>query len=157
MKTLRTAWKLCLLALVVATAHAAAAFDVVDTQGHRHRLADYQGRWVVINYWATWCAPCVAEIPEIAAFSRAHPDVVVIGVAIDADDPSMVKRFAAKVGITYPLVLSDERVERELGSPSVLPTTRIYDPRGHVAYDHVGRIDRATLESVTGGKKPAKA
>lgn len=156
MEKLRYAWMLAILAALLAFAQQAAAFDVVDTLGHRHRLADYQGRFVVVNFWATWCAPCVAEIPEIAAFSRAHPEVVVLGVAIDVDDPAMVKQFAAKVGIDYPLVLSDEKVERELGSPSVLPTTRIYDPRGKVVYDRVGRVDRVLLESATGGKRPAR-
>ena len=148
---------LAIVAAMVAFAQHAAAFDVVDTRGHRHRLADYQGRWVVVNFWATWCAPCVAEIPGIAAFSRAHPDVVVLGIAVDWDDAQKVKRFAAKVGIDYPLVLSDERVERELGSPSVLPTTRIYDPHGKVVYDRVGPVDRALLESATGARKPDRA
>ena len=69
----------------------AAAFDLTDTQGRSHRLADYQGRWVVVNFWATWCVPCIQEIPEIAAFARDHPRVVVIGVAMDAENEAKVK------------------------------------------------------------------
>ena len=137
------------------TAHAA-GFDIVDTQGHHHRLADYKGRWVVVNFWATWCVPCVQEIPELTAFASAHPDIVVIGVALDAAEPEVVKRFAAKHGLGYPLVIGDDAVERQLGSQVALPVTRIYDPEGRVAYDRVGRVDRRILEFATRDRDPAE-
>ena len=135
----------------------AASFDLTDTQGKRHRLADYSGRWVVVNFWATWCVPCIQEIPEIAAFAHAHPGVVVIGVATDADDAAKVKRFAVKLHHDYPLVLSNDRVESQLGRPAALPTTRVYDPQGRIVYDRAGRVDRAKLESLTEGPAGAKA
>ncbi len=135
----------------------AAGFDIVDTQGHHHRLADYKGQWVVVNFWATWCVPCVQEIPELTAFARAHPDIVVIGVAVDAADPDAVKRFAAKHGLAYPLVIGDDAVERQLGSQVALPVTRIYDPEGRVAYDRAGRIDRRVLEFATRERGPDHA
>src|SRR5512141_1349455 len=91
------------------------AFDVTDSRGKRHRLEDYRGRFVVVNFWATWCVPCIQEIPEIAAFAREHPRVVVIGVAVDArDNVAKVKQFAAKTGHDYPLVYSDDAVEKQL-------------------------------------------
>ena len=135
----------------------AAAFDLADTAGKRHRLADYQGRWVVLNFWATWCVPCIQEIPEIADFQRAHPRVVVIGVAMDAEDVPRVKRFAAKTGHDYPLVLADPGVEKQLGEPRALPTTRISDPSGKVVYDRVGRVSRKALEALTKSPAPARA
>ena len=140
------------IAAALAAGLPAAAFDVTDTAGKRHRLADYKGRHVVLNFWATWCVPCIQEIPEIAAFHRAHPEVVVIGVAQDAEDAAKVKRFAAKVKHDYPLVLADDAVERQLGSPRALPTTRIYDPSGKVVYDRVGRVDARFLAEHTAGK-----
>ena len=130
-------------------AGAAQAFDVTDTQGQRHRLADYKGRFVVLNFWATWCVPCIQEIPEIAEFHRAREDVVVIGVAVDAEDVAKVKQFAVKVGHGYPLVIANDRVEKQLGAMRALPTTRIYDPKGKVVYDKPGRVDRRFLEEKT--------
>src|ERR1700682_6686121 len=97
MKKLR--WLAAAVALLASSAvAAAAAFDLVDTQGKRHRLADYKGKWVVLNFWATWCVPCIQEIPEIAAFRKQHADVAVIGVAIAAEGAAKTRQFAVKGG-----------------------------------------------------------
>ena len=143
------------LAGALAASPMASAFDIPDTQGKRHRLDELKGRWVVVNFWATWCVPCIQEIPEIAAFQKEHSRVVVIGVAVDAENVAKVKQFAQKTGHDYPLVLSDESVEKQLGDPRALPTTRIYDPAGKVAYDRVGRVTHKFLEEATGANKPA--
>jgi thiol-disulfide isomerase/thioredoxin len=153
---LRLSWSVLGACLLLA-AFPAAAFELTDTQGRRHRLADYQGRWVVLNFWATWCVPCIQEIPEIAAFQKAHPRVVVIGVAMDAENPGKVKQFAQKTGHDYALVIADEGVEKQLGEPRALPATRIFDPAGKVTYDRVGRVSRKFLEDATVSKPPAKA
>ena len=142
---------------MVLAAAPAWAFDLVDTTGKPHRLADYAGRWVVVNFWATWCVPCLQEIPEIADFHRAHPRVVVIGVAMDAEDPAKVKRFAQKTGHVYPIVLADASVEKQFGEPRALPTTRIYDPTGRVVYHRAGRVDRKGLEALTKSRAPGSA
>ena len=134
---------------VLGTAGFASAFEVPDLQGRTHKLADYKGRWVVVNFWATWCVPCIQEIPEIAAFAKTRPDVVVLGVAMDAEDVDKVKRFAAKTGHAYPLVLADAKVEKQLGEPRALPVTRIYDPSGKVIYDRPGKVDHKMLEAST--------
>ena len=143
---------LCALA-----APASLAFELTDTQGKPHRLADYQGRWVVVNFWATWCVPCIQEIPEIAEFHREHAQVVVIGVAMDDGNAAKVKRFAAKVGHAYPLVLADEKVTKQLGEPRALPTTRVFDPAGKVVYDRVGRVTKKSLEELTRSRPSTKA
>ena len=130
----------------------AIAFDVTDTTGKRHRLEDYRGKWVVVNFWATWCAPCIKEIPEIAEFQRAHaPDrAVVLGIALDVDDEDKTRQFAKKVGHAYPLVLEDERTEKQFGKVKGLPTTVIFDPAGRRAWDRTGTVTRKSLEEATG-------
>lgn len=135
----------------------AAAFDVADTGGKRHRLADYKGRWVVVNYWATWCVPCIQEIPEIADFARAHPRVAVLGIAMDPENPAKVKQFAQKTGHDYPLVLGDDGVTKQLGEPRALPTTRVYDPTGKVVYDRAGRVTVKSLEELTKAQRATKS
>ena len=134
----------------------ASAFDLTDTAGKRHRLADYKGRWVVVNYWATWCVPCIQEIPEIAAFRRAREDVVVLGIAMDAVDVPKTKAFAKKVGHDYPLVLSNDRVEKQLAPVRGLPTTRIFDPAGKLVYDKLGRVTHKSLDDATRPTSPAR-
>ena len=126
-----------------------AAFDLTDTSGKPQRLADFKGRWVVVNFWATWCVPCIQEIPEISAFRKSHADVVVIGVAVDAEDAPKVQAFAKKVGHDYPLVLSNDAVEKQVGAPKALPTTRVYDPAGKLVYDKPSRVDAKVLETLT--------
>jgi thiol-disulfide isomerase/thioredoxin len=136
----------------------AAAFELVDSQGRPQRLADYKGRYVVLNFWATWCVPCIQEIPEIAEFARSHKEVVVLGVAVDAEDNvAKVKQFAVKTGHDYPLVFSDAKVEKQLGEPRALPTTRVYDPTGKVVYDKPGRVTKKSLEELTKRGQGAKA
>ncbi len=152
-------WRRLAAALAAAAALGATpparAFDLIDTSGKPQRLADLKGRWVVLNFWATWCVPCIQEIPEIAAFRRDHPEVAVIGVAIDVEDEAKVRAFAKKVGHDYPLVLSNDTVEKQLGAPKALPTTRIFDPSGKLVYDKPSRVDRKLLETLI--RVPSKA
>lgn len=143
------------IAFVMATAaFSAQAFDLKDTAGQPQRLADLKGKWVVVNFWATWCAPCVKEIPDIAAFAKAQGDKVrVLGIALDWDDAKQVTAFAKKVGLTYPLVLGDEASEKAFGKLKGLPTTIVYDPAGKIAYQKTGTVTRELLDRIVKGEK----
>ena len=138
------------LATLAFASFGALAFNVTDTAGTRHDLASYKGRWVVVNFWATWCAPCVKEIPEIAEFRRAHPDVVVLGIAMDVEDGvEKTKQFAKKVGHDYPLVLEDKTIEKQFGKVKGLPVTMVFDPSGKKIYDRLGTVSKRFLEDTT--------
>jgi thiol-disulfide isomerase/thioredoxin len=146
----RPALRLAFATLLLGLGFCAAAFDLTDIEGKRHRLADYKGRWVVVNFWATWCTPCIAEIPEIAEFARSRAkDAVVIGIALDVEDEAKTRQFAKKVGHAYPLVLGDESSESQLGKVKGLPTTVIFDPAGKRVFDHLGRVTKKSLEEST--------
>jgi len=147
-----------LVLAIALAAPAASAFDVTDTDGKRHRLADYRGKWVVVNFWATWCSPCIKEIPEIAEFQRANaPDrAAVLGIALDVEDAAKTRQFAKKIGHAYPLVLEDEATEKQFGKVKGLPTTVIFDPAGKRAWDRTGPVTRKTLEEAIAPAAKAK-
>lgn len=145
--------RVLLIAVVSAGALAtpAFAFSLNDAEGKTWKLADLKGKWVVVNFWATWCAPCVKEIPDLAAFAKAHPEnAAVLGVALDYDNIPQLKAFAKKVGLTYPLILGEEQdqAEKQLGKVKGLPTTLVYDPSGKQVLNRTGTITREQLEEI---------
>ncbi|HTN95110.1 MAG TPA: TlpA disulfide reductase family protein [Gallionella sp.] len=77
---------LCAMLLLCAMPNYAGEFSLTDMHGKVHRLADYRGKWVLVSYWASWCPPCLDEIPELVSLHNAHhgKDLVVIGIAIDS-------------------------------------------------------------------------
>jgi thiol-disulfide isomerase/thioredoxin len=136
------------------------AFELKDTAGKSQKLADLKGKWVVVNFWATWCAPCIKEIPDIAEFAKAQGDKVrVIGIAIDWDetgkkdaDAAKLIRTAKKFGHQYPLVLSDNNTEKVFGKIKGMPTTLVYDPDGKQVYNKTGVVTQELLGRVIKGE-----
>ena len=142
-------------ALVLATSSAwtaAAEFSISDTGGKTHSLGKYQGKWVLVNFWATWCPPCLAEIPEFSELyqSRKNKDLMVLGIAVDYDDPKLVFEFAEKQKMSYPLILGDDDVTSQFGKINVLPTTFLYDPKGKQVLHRIGPLTRAEVEKLIG-------
>ncbi len=135
----------------------AADFTLKDTQGQVHRLSDYRGKWVLVNFWALWCPPCLEEIPELVALHEAHKnkDLVVIGVAMDYTSSRSVTDFAAKRAISYPIVLGDHRMAQQIGEGDVevLPTSYLYDPSGKLVSYQPGAITRDSVEAYLRSKQ----
>ena len=123
-------------------------FELVGLDGASVRLADFRGRTVVLNFWATWCGPCRLEAPTFAAFARAHPEITVLGVV--ADGPAAKVRAAAReLGITYPVVLGDAATFGAYGV-TTYPTTVVVGPDGEVRSAHTGLMVRPQLAWAAG-------
>jgi thiol-disulfide isomerase/thioredoxin len=147
----RGIFRVAVLWAVMGSASFADGFSVADTAGKTHSLAAYQGQWVLVNFWATWCPPCLEEIPDFAELYKARKkDLMVIGIAIDFDDKAQVFEFAERQGMNYPLVLGDEKVTTQFGKINVLPTSFLFDPKGKKVLKRVGPLTRAELEKLIG-------
>ena len=126
----------------------AADFKVTDTDGKTHTLSGYKGKWVLVNFWATWCPPCLEEIPDlIDLHENKKNNLVVIGVAMDYRTPKQVTDFAEGLLVTYPIVLGNAQVANQIGPVQGLPTTYLYNPEGKLVAQQVGAITRDAVES----------
>ncbi|QOJ24175.1 MAG: TlpA family protein disulfide reductase [Gammaproteobacteria bacterium] len=134
----------CLIVLLLSfQAH---AFQFQDVTGKIHKLADYKGRWVLVNFWATWCPPCLKEIPDLIALHEQRQDLIVIGIAMDVDDPKVVMDFVQSMSIPYPIVLGNRKIASQLDEVSLLPSTYFFDPQGNPAARQQGIISRESIE-----------
>ena len=142
------------LTALAATA-AAAGFSFRDIAGRQHNLVDYRGKWVLVNFWATWCPPCLAEIPDLIALHDKHKDtnLVVIGVAMDYNDPRQVADFARNRRISYPVVLGNAGIAAQVGDVEGLPTTYLFNPQGKIVAYNVGPLTQKEVESYIAVKK----
>ncbi len=125
-------------------------FSLQDTAGKTHKLSQYKGKWVIVNYWATWCPPCLEEVPDLVALydSRKNKDVMLLGVVFDYKDTAAVAEYVDDMLMSYPIVLGDDEVIKQIGSAEVMPTTYIYNPRGVLVKTKRGLVTKAYLEAL---------
>ncbi|MFA6971356.1 MAG: TlpA disulfide reductase family protein [Gallionella sp.] len=142
----------CLL-LCLPLASLAADFTLEDLQGKSHHLSDYRGKWVLVNFWATWCPPCLAEIPELRALHASRKDLVVIGIAMDYSSSRAVADFAKKHGINYPVVLGNRKIAAQIGELDVLPTSYLYSPAGELVSSQAGEVTQESVETYIKNKQ----
>lgn len=116
--------------------------------GNVLRQADWQGKWVYINYWAEWCKPCAEEVPELNAFAKAHPGVLVLGVNFDKPPNSQLLNQALSLHIDYPVVTGDIQPFFPHEIPAGLPTTLVISPAGQIVETLQGPQTSASLSRV---------
>ena len=139
---------LLLLFVSCGVAHATEAFVLKDMSGAEHRLSQYLGKWVIVNYWATWCPPCLEEVPEFVALydERRNKDVMVIGVVFDYESIKTVSDYVDDMLMSYPIVLGNDNIVKQIGPADVLPTTYLFNPKGKLVKVKRGLVSRHHLE-----------
>ncbi len=126
----------------------APSFSLEDFEGKTTALADYAGEVVVIDFWATWCAPCLEQIPILNTFAaNAGPDVHVLGVAVDAEGREVVEPFLETTPIDYPVLFGDEALARSFGALG-FPALVVVDAEGRIDSLHMGVISPELLDQV---------
>lgn len=124
------------------------ALVVTTLDGKTFDLAAHRGQWVIVNFWATWCSPCIAEMPAISKYVATHKHVTAIGLAWEDTPRDEVVKFAKKHPVDYPLAQIDaSRPLAGLAPPAALPTTYLIAPDGTVAQHFLGPIDAKSLDA----------
>ncbi len=133
---------------VSAPSKAAPAWELKDVDGKTVKASDFDGKVVILDFWATWCPPCKAEIPGFVELQKQYGDkgLVVIGVSLDEQGPAVVKPFMKQFEMNYPVVMGDAKIVQAYGGIEGIPTTFIIDRSGNIVAGHVGYVAKETFE-----------
>ena len=143
------------LAAALASAASAApiALSVATLDGKTFDVAEHRGQWIVVNFWATWCGPCIKEMPELDELDRAREDVIVLGLAFEDTTPDDLRKFLGQHAVSYPIAAVDVYAPPAAFSvPKGLPTTHLIAPDGSLRESFIGPVTRADLEKMIDAK-----
>ncbi len=130
--------------------HSFFAAEFPDLDGQSQELRQWQGKTIVVNFWATWCPPCLEEMPELSNLHASYQDQNLIVLGISSDDPGKIREFANQTPVSYPLLSGDidaMNISESLGNDKgVLPYTVIIAPDGSLLRSYFGLINQALLE-----------
>lgn len=126
----------------------APAFSVKGVDGRAVRFADYRNRPVVVDFWATWCAPCRASMPHLSSVQQryAKQGLAVIGLSVDETGPAPVRRFANDLGVKFTIAMANDEVLDAYGPIRSIPTTFFINRKGTIVRRVVGYIDSETMD-----------
>jgi thiol-disulfide isomerase/thioredoxin len=123
-------------------------FTLQQLHGDPVSVSDFRQKWVVLNYWATWCAPCRKEIPDLSSLHEARDDIVVLGLAFEDTEMETFDEFLKEYNPSYPMLLVDVYAPPEpFGAPKALPTTIILGLEGYPVKTFMGPVTREDIES----------
>jgi cytochrome c biogenesis protein CcmG/thiol:disulfide interchange protein DsbE len=118
---------------------AAPEFKLAGLEGKPLSIADFHGKVVLLNFWATWCGPCRAEIPDLVELQKKYNDrLQIIGLVVDDDDVDAMKKFISEFGINYPVAVAPDEIRLQYGGVAALPTSFVIDSEGRVVQKHEG-------------------
>jgi cytochrome c biogenesis protein CcmG/thiol:disulfide interchange protein DsbE len=123
-------------------------FNLNSVDGKPLTLAAFQGKVVFLNFWATWCGPCRAEVPDLVALQERYKDhLQIIGLDVDDDDTAEIQKYVKETGIDYPVAMTPDDLRTQYGGIPALPTSFILDTEGRVVQKHVGYTDPELYET----------
>lgn len=121
-------------------------FEFLD--GRAASIGDFKGKWLIVNFWAEWCAPCIEEFPELNKLSAEHLDIEVIGVSFDKYSNTELQALVDKLQIGYPVIASEPMPYLPMARPQSLPANYIVTPQGEVLGPLLGAQSRESLLKV---------